>query len=444
MRTELNVPPLSTLTEHQPLNQAAALNLFEQLVDEYLGPVLSCDSVDPAPGESGRFHRCQSVVPTTSHLSDSGYEEREITGGAGMSPRIARLRSIGEAIERYCLSMCKHNDFKRSTYLSLDDQALNLRDINIFTDWQLVDRDTNINELSKKEFYWTATRELTSGDRVLIPGQCLYLPFPATTVVRQPISTGAASGVDYGDTLVRALTEIVEREAYMIGYLNALRYPAFDLTTTNDPVVEALLDDLNLMGWDVTVLDATLDHPFRTCLTIAVKESGKPVLSLGLDAEPDVVAAIRGSLIEAYQFALPTEDGISSTEPIRRPIRSINNRRIFWNDRDRLDALDFWLENEQQVTIEPVSESDDPIDTFETFLRQRDLKCYIKDVTTEDVESAGCRVLKAFAPNIQPLHLDESFKYLGTERLYKVPVQVGYLEEPRTRDEFTNLPHPFL
>lgn len=455
MRAELTAPELDQLTTRRPVDRETALTFFNRLVDRRLGPVGPCTSLPPAPGESGYFHRYEAWVPATAQLSEGGYGNRQITGGAGFSEEGARLRATGEAVERYCLSLYDRDAFKMATYQELSETALDPAAISVFSEEQLEDRDLTIADLHETLFHWTPTRALTSGKRVLVPGQCFYLPFSAPTIVRQPISTGAAAGIDYGGTLVRAIAEVVEREAYMIGYLNALRYPRLDLSTSTDPVVRRLLADLKRMGWEVTALDATLDHPFHSCIAVGINRTGGlPVLSIGLGSDMEQERALIRAILEVYQFAYPDSDETygpgdrkeAERRTVTHPIRSLADRRRFWNDHERIEDLSFWLEDRETVPIDSSDNNtlDDPIEAFTAFLDARDLECYITDVTTADVADAGCRVLAVFAPALQPLHLDEEFKYLGTKRLYNVPVMTNYRTVPTPTDELVSTPHPFL
>lgn len=440
MRSELSAPPRDRLLSESAVSPSRALSLAERLVDDLLGPVVSCAPIDRLPGESHRLHRAASTVPATAYLSDTGYETPERTGGVGPSADRARLGAIAEAIERYCASLCHIEQFRTATARELDEPAVDPTRATPLSDAQIADRDRD--PLRETTLHWTAARSLTTGDRVLVPGQCVYLPFPERSVCK-PISTGLAAGTGFRSTLGRALAELLEREAFVVSYLNRLEPPALDCSTIEDRVIDATQTDLDRMGWDVTVLDVTLDHPIRTCLTVAVRETGDPVLSLGLDADPDLVAAARGSLLEAFQFArqdtLPPSSAVDTDR-----LATLEARAAFWTDRERLDELSFWLDPAETVPLEHTDIDQSPIAAIRSFLVDRGLDCFISDVTTSDIGDAGFRVLSAFAPELTPLYLDERYRPLGVDRLYTAPVAAGDRDTPADADDLNEVPHPFL
>lgn len=47
-------------------------------------------------------------------------------------------------------------------------------------------------------------------------------------------------------------------------------------------------------------------------------------------------------------------------------------------------------------------------------------------------------------PELQPLYLDERYPYFGSDRLYSVPVKLGYLKNPNNENTLNKFPHPFL
>jgi ribosomal protein S12 methylthiotransferase accessory factor YcaO len=72
----------------------------------------------------------------------------------------------------------------------------------------------------------------------------------------------------------------------------------------------------------------------------------------------------------------------------------------------------------------------------------RNLEVLGVDLTVADVESCGYRVVKVLVPGAQQLHGDHSHRFLGGERLYRVPVELGF-PGPRSFETLNPDPHPY-
>lgn len=446
MRDELSAPSLSTLRTRRDVPSEIVVDLAERLVDSDVGPIVAYKRDESGEPGTDLLERYATVIQKTAVFSDTGYWEPDTTGGSGRTEVQAQAAALGEAIERYCHSLCDLNEFRTAPYADLNTPAVHPMKVNKFSDEQLNERGLSSATISHSEYHWTATRALVSGEPVLVPGQLVYLPFDPPLTIRSPMTTGAAAGIDYETTLYRAICEVVERECFIIGYLNELPYPHVDLSSTDDEDVRMIHRALEALGKEVYVLDISLDHPFSTCLAIAVDRNDKPALSLGMECDADMLAAVRGALKEAYQISAwdPTVERPAATP---QEIQTIPQRAHYWAGHDRISDLDFWLSASQRVPIEINEKQKDvsgALDRFIDYLDQTGHECYVADLTTPDIASQSFCVLKAIIPDFHPMHLIERFKYLGGDRLYRAPVQAGYLDAPKKPADLNEIPHPFL
>ena len=65
------------------------------------------------------------------------------------------------------------------------------------------------------------------------------------------------------------------------------------------------------------------------------------------------------------------------------------------------------------------------------------------DLTTLDVDDAGFKVVRTVIPGFQPLDINHRHRYLGGERLYKVPVEMGLRRGILGEESLNPFPHPF-
>lgn len=444
MRNELTAPTHETLHTNRDVPVDVAVDLGADLVNPQLGPILSCIKRTPGPSDTGNVYQYISRIQETAAFSPNGSSNPSNTGGSALESSEAKIAAIGEAIERYCLSLSDPDDFITRRYDNLNRSAISPLDINAFSDRQLKEKNISHKEIRSAEYHWTATREMISGEKVLVPGQLVYLPFSSPLVVRSPITTGAATGMDYESACYRALCEIIERECFIIGYLNKISFPRIDLSSVEDSGIKTYQAELENRGMDVYVFDISLDHPFHSCLAIAVNQNRRPMVSLGLDADVDMTKAVRDALREALQInSWDESDEIRGDEPTT--IKTIEERAAFWASSGRVADLDFWLETDSTTEIgAPVCPRSEALNVAESYLDKHDYCWYVADVTTPEVKERGFKTVSTVIPAFHPMHLIESYKYLGSDRLYSVPIEVGYLQEQRAETELNTLPHPFL
>ncbi len=59
-------------------------------------------------------------------------------------------------------------------------------------------------------------------------------------------------------------------------------------------------------------------------------------------------------------------------------------------------------------------------------LEKRKIDIYGIDITLPQIKEEGIYVAKVISPQLQPLYLDEGIRHCWGERLFNVPVKLGY------------------
>jgi ribosomal protein S12 methylthiotransferase accessory factor len=417
------------------------IELAETLVDNRLGPILRCvaGGTDPHPSLRRSF---STFIQQTGFWSDDGYATVDVTGGSGSEPSEAKLAALGEAIERYSLSIHQLDALHQSPFETLSD-AVPPIEFTPFSESQRSERGLTESALRETPFYWTRATSLVSGREPLIPAQAAYMPFDPVELIRSPNTSGAAAGLDYRTATARAVSELVERECFLIGYLNHIPYPHVDLDSTDNAWFQKLRRVLDADRRELYVLDGSLDQPYETAIAILVDRDAEPAVCFGLGCDNRMETAVQDAILEVFQiYEWMTENIVGESSPDSARVSSLEDRGHLWNDHQMIEKLDFWLESDDVVPIE--TSADTGLDAFRHFLKANGYDCYIADVTSSDVGRAGFSVVRAIAPAMYPLYLDEQYRYLGTDRLYDVPVKCGYQQTPTDESEMNTIPHPML
>src|SRR5918911_2581384 len=163
-------------------------------------------------------------------------------GGAGLTREAARWAAIGEAVERYCSSVFFPDEFLLGTYEEVrrHGRAVDPRTFALFHPKQRdsvryawVDDDPRL--------CWTWGYSLTAREPTLIPASLVYIPYypfrqaEGEVTIAPGVSTGQATARDPSSAVLSGLYEIIERDAFMISWLN--RLPLTRLDIESNPAV---------------------------------------------------------------------------------------------------------------------------------------------------------------------------------------------------------------
>lgn len=390
--------------------------------------------------------------------SDAKKQVCNYAGGASLDDkRQAFLRTVGEAAERFCLDCYREKDLVVAAYAELGDKAINPLSFVSLSERQKAQKNLKIDE--NTVFCWVKGYSLQTGRPYFIPAQLVYVAYsPAVQkepVIRVPISTGAAAGLSLEWAVYGGLCEAVERDAFMINYLNKISPPRLDVNSIKNEKVRNIVGVLKRYKLEFHFLDITTDIPVPTILAVIIDRSGiGPPVNVGTCANLDIFKAIEGAAMEAIRIRLscrrlfernPADLKIAPAE-----IFNFDNRKLFWRDPGLIKQLDFLLEGPFRKVCEK-GDGDDRGGDFHQrsnqvldYLNKVGVESFVVDITAPPVKKAGFFVVKIIAPKLQPLYLNENFRYLDGERLYRVPVKMGWRKESIKEEELNSLPHPFI
>lgn len=382
-------------------------------------------------------------------------------GGISFDRRRAQNKAVGESIERYCLGKYDKRSFIYSSQKKLKSKFLGLSSVTSVSQKQK--RDKKFHRFIYTEdsrFNWATGRFLFENKKVLIPAQLVYVPYfykKNEPILRLPISTGAALGTDLCSTLARGIFEVIERDSFMIFYLNKLTAPEVDMETSSlrlkrirryfgryelDLRLFDFTSDLNVPVFVAFLIDCTGVGP---CISVGLKSGfNKEEVAVGAVEEAQHTRGwMRNEkssvLKKEYQQILSRAQNISTTR----------QRGLFWFTDKHASKLDFWLDstNCKKVVIRKGSflKSGAKSDLLKVkeILQNKNINAYYVDITTPEVAKLGLYVIKVIIPELHPLYLDEEFPYLGGNRLDKVPFELGYMTQ-KISSRLNDFPHPFL
>jgi ribosomal protein S12 methylthiotransferase accessory factor len=424
----------------------SVLGRLRQIADPTTGIITGLRRISVPPGEPAIENYVvdrEDFAPLTDGEAIAHSE-----GGCAFTKQDALVAAYGEAIERYCGCVFRQEDLHTASYTDISDPAIDPTTVVNFSSQQRESMaDASLCGVDD-ELSWVVGENLDSGAKIHIPAQLVYLSYPpdAEPFVRNPISTGLAAGSSREMALCNGLCELIERDAFMIYYLNTTELPIIDIDTAS-PRIQRLVDRVIAHGLELTLLDATTDLGVPVVIAVLVDRESRPAVTVAAAGGPGATAVIESALEEVVQTRLWTIDQLD--DQARSPedlafdeITSYEDRGLFWSIHERINALDFWIESRRTTTV----------DEFDTDLTGGEIgdqvtaagyDCYAVDVTTREISNQGFSVQKVIAPRLQPLYLLERLRYFGGDRLTETPVEMEYQQTPLTEATLNTVPHPF-
>lgn len=375
-----------------------------------------------------------------------------IASGFSFDKKLALVKVLGETLERYSLDIYKPKIVAKGsiTEISKLGQYLKPLEISPFSVRQLKQRKNSKFVIkNNSKFSWSEAVFLNKNKKILIPSQ--LISFNHSLIDGEPVimpinSTGTAFGLTFDDTLDRALCEIIERDAFVISYLNKLPSPKIDLKSLNDTKINKILDILGRYKLEVFVLDLTMDIGIPVFGALVIDKTGLgPAISLGLKAGWETKNCIIGAIEESLMTRSWIRDKSFYINPKSKKvieIESIEQRALLWFPTQMIEHLDFWLKNKNIIKIDTKKKSDNELEKTLKSLIDNGMSIIYKDITPKVIKNAGFFVIRTLIPELQPLYLNEKYKFLGSKRLYEVPPKLGFAKQ--SESGLNKIPHPFL
>jgi ribosomal protein S12 methylthiotransferase accessory factor len=298
-----------------------------------------------------------------------------------------------------------------------------------------------------------AALALTSNQEVLVPAFLVYFHWdsdrPGDYIL--PVTTnGMASGPSVEFAACSGLCELIERDAFMITWLN--RLPAPRIYFAHFPGIETeTLRHYDRFGVELVAFYLKTDIQVPVVMAMLIDRSGRsPAVATGLGCHLDGPTALRKAISEVCQSRFGDVERMASGAGANlkkyRDVKSLDDHSAFFYTTARLGELDFLFEHDQYITVEdlPTYTSSTEVDKLQSLtarLHSVGVEPYLIDITTSDIASVGFRVVRTLASELVPICFGYGLEPLGNRRLFEVPERLGYGGR-RTVDDLNPCPHP--
>lgn len=377
---------------------------------------------------------------------------------------------IAEEVER-SIWRDSNTSFRKSLVKSnqkgIRGESINLSKIAGFSQVQ----KKNLKVLQYDEntaFGWIRATSLISNKNIFCPAQLMSPRYFRENVrtsensdskkepmLRWPVTTGLATGQSLEEALVKSILEIIERDAFMITYLNQISPPLIDLEALSkqDPQINKVIKSFKRNRLEAYAVQLVTDFQVNAILGILIDRSGKsPAVTVGARAHFDLKTCV----LDAFSEALSSRCYLRSVFHQQVNLEKIGRteRMIYWTKIENLPKIEFLTKGPKKI----INISDQK-NIFLSSDKRRERKNYYKikleklvselskkkyetcfvNLTNSKISAIGLKTVFVVIPDLHPLHLSESIPYLGGSRLADMPKKFGY----SLPEELNKIPHPF-
>lgn len=373
------------------------------------------------------------AVPNCCSVKIAPFQDERLSNpgfggeGKGATREDAVLSAIGEGVERYAASLWHPSALTYASFDELDGRAFDPRWLVLYDDAQYNRRDFAYARFdAQRRMHWTTGQWLDTGEEVKLPALATYLSFSAEASEQfgQTTSNGLAAGASFDEAALRALYELIERDAFMLSWL--ARRPGLRINPKgSDELIARALREIEGLGAHVELfsLDVGTGHPTVVCLGLGNGQSW-PGATIGLGTHADVDVALRKAVFEhghygPYMRRLMREgqhNAVRNHSDVRRTL----DHGLYYVHPKHVAALKSFRDAGPAVSLDELRSryrQKATLSACVSGLLDAGIRVAAADVTSSDVAIAGIRVVRAFGVNMQPIHFGFGYERLKSPRL---------------------------
>jgi ribosomal protein S12 methylthiotransferase accessory factor len=430
-----NLNPLSDATELRSM-LAGWLDPRTGIINQLLVP--TPDATEPE-------------LPVTSSAILASYtegtyvpSERKVGSGKGLTPVEAMIGAVGEAIERYSASRYRKADLQRAALDDLAEDRLDPRQMCLYEDAQYDQPNFPFARFDPgRPIEWIKGRWLGTGGAVWLPALLTYFDFHASPDERfcQVTSNGLAAGAGLEDATLRAVLELVERDAFMITWLAQRPAHRLILDDTLEPGVREVVRQLQDRGVEVELflLDVGLSIPTVMCLGIG---DGKrwPGVTVALGAHLSPHTASRRAILEQGHVG-PYISGLMRNGEHALPadpkdVRTLIDHALYYAPAHREHEFRFLRKGSgNAIPLWDLKTSGETsLAACVRQLQAAGIRVAVADVTSPDIARSAWRVVRALGVDMQPIDFGVGLQRQASPRLLTMLAK---------GQDLNRHPHPF-
>ncbi|MGJ5817895.1 YcaO-like family protein [Paludibaculum fermentans] len=347
--------------------------------------------------------------------------------GKGLDLPGAIYSAVGEAVERYAPSLPEPARIVWEAASRLPGEWLDLHPV--YSDDQYERAGFPYTRFSPDAVQpWVAGEWLDCKEPVWLPAISAYLAMQVTAeqFLSQGTSNGLASHPGREEAALRAVMELVERDAFLASWLTGRAGTRIELDNTLEPALAAVIDGVRGLGAAVELYRLETAACGTAVMCLALGDGAEyPGATIALGADLDAAGALRQAILELGQTGPHLRKMMrrgALTVPERpEDVHAMMDHAAWYFDARRAAAFD-WLRGGGPVALRSVLErpAERTLAAAARQLGQAGIRVALVDVTSSDIGTTGLSVMRAMSADLQPLWYGFGLERRVVPRLLKL------------------------
>lgn len=441
--------------------------------------------VDPRVGlVSSLVVEGKNILPTvTSHLYSESADISETATGTGCTLRSDQSKrvSILEAVERYgglrprskrTMVQASYHQLVQQGYPVLDPTRLGLHSPEQYAWYQQGHHCHPLVPYHPDRICsWVWGYSFQNRASLLVPEHCAYYGVPVTE--ENPafvfdVSNGCALGNCLEEAIFHGITEVVERDSFLLTWYAQLKVPRLSLPSVTDPMLRLLIEHIQYhSGYTLYAFDITLDHAIPCLCLLGIDEQNRenmPKVHIAAGSHPHPEQALLRALRELAAILATTppqllqENRAQALEMLADAnlVQTMDHHPLVYYLPEAFERLHFFCRKQQPQIFQeafagfyhqPPERMDlrDDLEFLIDYYLERDRDVIVVDQTAPEHLPCGLRCVKVLMPGMLPMTFGQyNRRIIGFERLHQLPFTLGYQDHRLKEAEINPHPHPFF
>jgi ribosomal protein S12 methylthiotransferase accessory factor len=388
----------------------------------------------------------------------------EASAGRSHSYVESERTAILEGLERYCGIFPRgKRTVIHDTFRNLSDRALNAAEVGVYSAEQYVQTDFPFKPFDPDlPMNWVWGYSFRREAPILVPEQLAYYSAGQGDSFVMEGSNGCALGGSLEEAIFYGIMEVVERDSFLLTWYAQLSVPRLNPYSSKDKELLLMIERLQTIeGYEVHLFNVTMESGIPSIWAIAKNKGGIGAnLICAGGAHVDPIRAAKSAIHELAGNIIFLGEMLKRNrkeyyEMLYDPylVRQMEDHSFLYSLPEAEDRLHFLLdqnrpfrtfEEEFKPRVRLADLTDELKDVLQRFNRLN-FDVIVIDQTAPEILRNGLYCVKVLIPGMLPMSFGHHLVRLtGLERVFKVPLTLGYTKSLLTLQGLNPHPHPFL
>ncbi len=292
-------------------------------------------------------------------------------------------------------------------------------------------------------YNWICAKNFINNEKVFIFSE--HILFTQNPIYVANTSSGCSAHVNKNKAIHHAVHELIERDAFMIYWLNKLDRPRINLNSLPESIIFRVKNIQNL-GYRLTINDTSMG--IAPVIMVALQDIDGCYVTSGLASLYDFEAMFSSALSEVEVSLLHI---LNSKKIVQKKLKPETVKSLVQHEELHQQIMyqkdtSFIFESSKEISFKNFMITyKDEKDIIKTIL-DKGFDLYVVDATDWEIDvllPEHRHIVRAIIPGLVPLSFGYHKEPLGMSRIYEVPVQLGFRSNTISYQELNRFPHPF-